>query len=201
MSVVILASYLVGSKAELVKIGELNKYQHAVSGKVFAKDSKTLVIKDFTYDGAGPDAFFWAGTSGKPSTVGIILPYPFEGKFYDYEDDSAPILSGRFDGSKDIVLTLPSDKTVTDLKWLSVWCRRFAVNFGDLTFPSDFSLDDSVEEDTSVKQPKEELPAPPVSNSVDDYDDSSANAEPENQYSSAASLTYSVSLLILSLII
>ena len=54
-------------------------------------------IKGFEYDGAGPDAFFWAGTSGAPSSVGIILPFPFDGKFYDYEDKSAPVL-GRFEG-------------------------------------------------------------------------------------------------------
>ena len=55
-------------------------------------------IKGFEYDGAGPDAFFWAGTSGaKPGSVGIILPHPFDGTFFDYEDRSAPILEGRFD--------------------------------------------------------------------------------------------------------
>ena len=39
-----------------------------------------LVIDGFTYDGTGPDAFFWVGTQGtKPSTDGIILPHPFQG--------------------------------------------------------------------------------------------------------------------------
>ncbi len=66
------------------------------------QDANTLLIKEFTYDGAGPDAFFWTGTSGSPSEVGTILPYPFNGKFYDYEDLSAPILTGRFNGQKDI---------------------------------------------------------------------------------------------------
>ena len=60
-------------------------------------DEHTILIKDFEYDGAGPDAFFWAGTQGKPSAVGTILPYPFNGKFYEYEDGNAPILEGRFD--------------------------------------------------------------------------------------------------------
>ena len=31
--------------------------------------------------------------------------------------------------------------TVTDIKWLSVWCRRFQVNFGDLFFPEDLMFD------------------------------------------------------------
>ena len=52
--------------------------------------------QDFEYDGAGPDAFFWVGTEGSPSAVGTILPYPFKGKFFEYEDGDAPILTGRF---------------------------------------------------------------------------------------------------------
>ena len=122
----------------LTKVGDFNTYQHGVRGSVYAKNAKTLVVKGFEYDGAGPDAFFWAGTSGSPSTVGIILPHPFKGVFYDYEDQSAPILSGRFDGSNDIELTLPEGTEATDLKWLSVWCRAFSVNFGDLI--ADFTL-------------------------------------------------------------
>jgi len=128
------------ASAELVKVGDFQNYAHGINGEVFMKDEKTLVIKGFTYDGAGPDAFFWAGTSKAPSSVGTILPYPFEGKFYEYEDKSAPILTKRFDG-EEIVLTLPETLKATDIKWLSVWCRAFQVNFGDLTFPEDLSFE------------------------------------------------------------
>ncbi len=88
------------ASAELVKVGDFQNYVHGINGEVFMKDEKTLVIKGFTYDGAGPDAFFWAGDSGTPSSVGTILPYPFDGKFYEYEDQNAPILSKRFDGEE-----------------------------------------------------------------------------------------------------
>jgi len=127
---------------ELVKAGDFQNYAHGIGGQVFLKDEKTLVIKGFTYDGAGPDAFFWAGTSERPTSVGTILPHPFEGKFYDYEDSSAPILDKRFNG-EEIVLTLPDDLKATDIKWLSVWCRAFSVNFGDIYFPEDLSFSDS----------------------------------------------------------
>jgi len=130
------------ASGELVKAGDFQNYAHGIAGEVFLKDEKTLVIKGFTYDGAGPDAFFWAGTSQAPSSVGTILPYPFEGKFYEYEDQSAPILSRRYNG-EEIVLTLPDDLKATDIKWLSVWCRRFRVNFGDMFFPEDLSFEDN----------------------------------------------------------
>jgi hypothetical protein len=122
----------------LVEVGSFQSYAHEVNGDVFLKDEKTLVIKGFTYDGTAPDAFFWAGTSQAPSSVGTILPHPFEGIFYEYEDQNAPVL-GKYN-DEEVVLTLPDNLKATDIKWLSVWCRKFEVNFGDIFFPEDLSL-------------------------------------------------------------
>ena len=73
------------------------------------------------------------------------------GKFYDYDDQLAPILSQRFDGSQnDIVLTLPDDIEVKDLKWISIWCRKFEVSFGDFVF-TDHSDDENENEYEVVK--------------------------------------------------
>ena len=56
------------------------------------------------YDGAGPDAFFWVGTGGRPgsSPDTVVLPYPFDGTFYGYEDAQTPKLEPGtvYDGSK-----------------------------------------------------------------------------------------------------
>ena len=32
-------------------------------------------------------------------------------------------------------LTLPGDLKPKDIKWLSVWCRQYSLNFGDVFFP------------------------------------------------------------------
>jgi len=151
----------------LVKVGDFTNKAHGIGGQVFAKDEKTLVIKDFTYDGAGPDAFFWVGKSGKPSRVGTILPHPFKGKFYEYEDESAPILTGRFN-QEEITLTLPDDLKATELKWLSVWCRKFAVNFGDVYFPDEFALGEEDKEEEEVEGVPEGVPPPLVEPVVPD---------------------------------
>lgn len=42
-----------------------------------------------------------------------------------------PPVLGRYD-NKDVLLKLPLGVKVRDLRWLSVWCRRFAVNIVDL---------------------------------------------------------------------
>ena len=58
------------------------------------------------------------------------------GTFYEDRDDTAaPFLSQEgFDGTQDdIVLTLPNDIKVKDLKWISVWCRELALDFGSLS--------------------------------------------------------------------
>merc|ERR1712227_72551 len=91
-----------------VNIGTFKNNYHNIGGQAYALDSKTIVIKGFTYDGEGPDAFFLAGTSGKPSRLNgdVVLPYPFS-------DKNIPLLLRPFDGSEDVVLTLPPGYSTT----------------------------------------------------------------------------------------
>merc|ERR1711874_346319 len=123
------------------KIGNFVNFFHDISGEVFATDSNTVLIKGFTYDGEGPDTFFLAGTSGKPSARGdvSVIPWPADGKEYGYNDRSIPLIKRSFDGSEELVLELPAGASVQQLKWISVWCRDFGVNFGHVTFPNNFS--------------------------------------------------------------
>ena len=120
-------------------IGKITPYAHGVSGDIYSCGDDKIIFKNFKYDGLGPDAFFWVGTEGeKASSEGILLPYPFEGKFFDSDDSNAPILDKAFDGTQsDIVLPLPNDLKVADLKWISVWCRKYSVNFGELVLGDD----------------------------------------------------------------
>jgi len=86
---------------------------------------------------------------------GIILPYPFEGVHYDASSTDAPVL-GRANGDVDVMLVLPDGVSVTELRWLSVWCRAFGVNFGDVIFPNSFedSLSANVAVETSISKGK-----------------------------------------------
>merc|ERR1712165_633508 len=119
------------SDAGMKQLGSFVELHHGVGGDVFALDEETIVIKNFVYDGQGPDAFLLAGTSGQPSKGGeVVFPIPNDdGRTYAYTDKDIPIL-GRFTGDKDVVLRLPPGRRVSDLKWLSVWCREYAVDFG-----------------------------------------------------------------------
>ena len=101
-----------------VKIGSFRNIYHDIGGVAYALDEQNILIKDFTYDGEGPDAFFLAGTSGKPSRLSgdVVLPYPYEGEHFSYSDKNIPLLLRPFDGSEDVVLTLPPGYSTTDLK-------------------------------------------------------------------------------------
>ena len=44
---------------------------------------------------------------------------------------------------ENIVLTLPTTKKVSNVKWLSVWCRYFEISFGDLI--ANFDVDEASE--------------------------------------------------------
>ena len=44
--------------------------------QVYAVDEQNLFIRNFWYDGTGPDAFFWVGTTPMPTPKGWVVPYP-----------------------------------------------------------------------------------------------------------------------------
>ena len=100
------------------KIGNFVNIFHDIAGEVFATDSRTVLIKGFTYDGEGPDTFFLAGSSGRPSGAGdvTVIPWPANGEQYSYNDRNIPLIKRSFDGSEDLVLQLPSGMSVQQLK-------------------------------------------------------------------------------------
>ncbi|XP_043600970.1 protein Skeletor, isoforms B/C isoform X2 [Bombus pyrosoma] len=108
-------------------IGKLSELHHGVSGEVYAVDGRTLFIKDFTYDGEAPTAYFYVGTSKSPNANGIRLR--------DERGSSNTLKRYR---RKDITLTLPDGKTLSNVKWFAVWCDEFSVNFGDVRIPRGF---------------------------------------------------------------
>ncbi|XP_064550220.1 protein Skeletor, isoforms B/C isoform X1 [Drosophila montana] len=109
-------------------IGQFTNFAHGIKGAIYAVDESTLFVKSFAYDGTGPDAFFWVGKTPRPSPEGYIIPYPEE-----YIGSDPPVLQAH--NNTDIILRLPMGKRIKDIRWLSVWCRRFTVDFGEVFIP------------------------------------------------------------------
>ena len=55
-------------------IGRLETHHHEASGEVYAIDESSIFVRGFSYDGTGPDAYFWAGSSVRPDASGFIIP-------------------------------------------------------------------------------------------------------------------------------
>ena len=118
-------------------LGEFEHPLHGVSGKVYLTPKQDkILIEDFTYDGRGPDAFFWVGSEGSPGArSSVVLPHPFTGQFYDRRDPEVPRLPASY--QEDLVLSLPPHLSATDIKWISVWCRKWSVDFGHVIVEED----------------------------------------------------------------
>ena len=121
-------------------IGNFTTLAHGVTGEVYFIDNHTLEVKDFNYDGkitlfsflrnslifmsgTGPDAFFYVGKKGtfvhSANQKGIWIPYPI------WSRSKLSAYAG-----KTIHLELDKDININELGWLSVWCRKYAVDFG-----------------------------------------------------------------------
>ena len=42
--------------------------------------------------------------------------------------------------NEDVLLKLPHGMKIRDVRWLSIWCRRFTVNYGDVYVPRDIQI-------------------------------------------------------------
>ncbi|XP_072386776.1 protein Skeletor, isoforms B/C isoform X2 [Diabrotica undecimpunctata] len=108
-------------------IGKLSELHHGVSGEVYAVDARTLYIKDFTYDGQGPAAYFYASVHKAADKHGF--------RMRDETGSGEVIRRYRKEG---ITLTLPEGKTIHNIKIFYLWCEEFDVNFGDVKVPRGF---------------------------------------------------------------
>ncbi|XP_058466228.1 protein Skeletor, isoforms B/C [Malaya genurostris] len=112
------------------KIGDLSQLQHGVSGTVYAVDARTLFLKNFNYDGEGPAAYFYVGNTRAPSNKGAH-------RLRDERGRAGVLRKYR---NEDITLSLPEGKTLRDIRWFSVWCDDFSVNFGDVVIRNDLDF-------------------------------------------------------------
>lgn len=108
-------------------LGKLNSYSHQVNGDVYTIDEYTFLIKNFFYDGLSQDAFFWAGSTIRPSNKGFIVP----------SEDGRTNRLQRYT-NRDITIRLPDDRWITSIRWLSIWDIRSSKNLGDIIIPEGF---------------------------------------------------------------
>ena len=106
--------------AKEVFLGQLFGLSHGVGGKIYALDDRTIVLRELNYDGFGPDAYFWAG-KGRPSLTGFKIP--------DETGSTTPLKKYR---NANVRITLPQGKTLRDIDYIGLYCKKFQENFGSI---------------------------------------------------------------------
>ncbi|KAH7941167.1 hypothetical protein HPB49_010665 [Dermacentor silvarum] len=108
-------------------IGSFKMLEHNVSGAVYAASGGAFYLVDFTYDGEGPDAFFWAGANATPDNHGEPLP----------NENGAMRPLGVYDRAT-ILVRLNNNRRIRDYRYLSVFSQRSSTNFGWVAIPDGF---------------------------------------------------------------
>ena len=167
------------------KLGDFSEYFHKVDGELWAIDQDTIEFRNFFYDGNGPDTFFILGnkeSEDEPNLKdGIPLAYFDEGKEtkeFSIDDPDIPIL--RMFLGETFLIKLPQGLRVTDLKWISVYCREFDINFGDIIF-AEKPLKEKVEIQDKVEEPKAEEDSEGEAEAEEDSEGDDAKAEEDSE--------------------
>lgn len=106
-----------------VPLGALSTLAHDVAGEVVAINERTLEVRNFRYDGAGPAAYWWVGT-GPVSGGGVAAK--------EVPGCAGPAGIPAADGTVTVRVELPADMDVTAIDYLSVWCEDVDVDFGSV---------------------------------------------------------------------
>lgn len=100
--------------------GDFATYAHNVAGRATIIDDCTIQVSSFSYDGQGPDVYFYGAID------------------HAYKGQDAFAIGSKINGKEysndEITLRLPAGKTLSDLNGISVWCVDFNVDFGSLEF-------------------------------------------------------------------
>jgi len=119
-----------------IEVGSLTTHRYNAGGDVTILDEKRIKISDMTYNGRGPRTFFMVG-SDLPihSNNGETIPYSdtciSDGTQFNC-DIGIPKMGLGGVPKREVIITLPGDLTISDIKWLSLYCIKFKVNFGDI---------------------------------------------------------------------
>jgi len=110
-------------------VGSLRTYWHKTAGDVSIVSPSQIKISGFTYDGQG--------AGGNPVYFTAAKQRPYKGP--QGEANRIPLtstgpLNGRPHNNEEIIINLPANLNANDIKWLSLWCNIFKIDFGSVEF-------------------------------------------------------------------
>ena len=103
------------------KVAILEMHHHQVAGEVRIIDNCRFEVVGFTYDGEGPNVYFYGGTD---------LDFSSESGGFEF----GPRLNGTVYENDTFEFTVDSPNILDNMNSVSVWCYDFQVSFGDGLF-------------------------------------------------------------------
>lgn len=102
---------------------KLSTLQHGVSGTAEIGDERTIVLRNFNYDGGGPRVYAYLATANTNAAIesGLVTVQQLNRPGNPYVNET-------------ITVTLPASATLDGYTVISIWCADFKVNFGSGVF-------------------------------------------------------------------
>ncbi len=101
----------------------LSTLQHGVGGTAEIVDERTIVLRNFNYDGGGPQVYAYLATTNTNAAIesGQVTVQQLNRAGVPYVNET-------------ITVTLPASATLDGYTTISIWCADFKVNFGSGVF-------------------------------------------------------------------
>ena len=137
----LLGALLFNVTAAEVFLGPFTTRDHDVAGDVYLLSDRALEIRNFVYDGTGPNAVFYMDPNPSPNrATGMVVA---DGSPSDNCHTTASN-GERLPRATGVTqrVEIPDGKTIEDFLGgsLSVWCVQFGVNFGEVVIPSSIDV-------------------------------------------------------------
>jgi hypothetical protein len=102
---------------------KLSTLQHGVSGTAEILDERTIVLRNFNYDGGGPSVYAYLApvNTNAAFETGVATVQRLNRAGVPYVNET-------------ITVTLPATATLDSYTAISIWCADFRVNFGSGIF-------------------------------------------------------------------
>ncbi|KAH7941166.1 hypothetical protein HPB49_010664 [Dermacentor silvarum] len=113
---------------------------HANASAVVIEDQKTLLLKNFYYDGSVPGTYFLVGKGHKPGPKGTKVL-----------DEKGRIRALRRHAGANLRFTLPGNLTVGDIDWFAVYCTRCSKSLVQGSIPKRPNVPHDVRRTKTVK--------------------------------------------------
>ncbi|KAH7942278.1 hypothetical protein HPB49_022611 [Dermacentor silvarum] len=128
---------------------------HANASAVVIEDQKTLLLKNFYYDGSVPGTYFLVGKGHKPGPKGTKVL-----------DEKGRIRSLRRHAGANLRFTLPGNLTVGDIDWFAVYCTRCSKSLVQGSIPKRPNVPHDVRRTKTVLDRNPERKCPPIKHAM-----------------------------------